>query len=105
MRLEDIYELYLMMLEPFEIDPKELDEFKEPPREEIKEIPFPQVEPYPVVQELKEGDVIEIAPSDDGLPLLFVVGEINEKAGEATLFPLSQFVAVSYTHLTLPTKA
>ena len=95
MRLEDIYELYLMMLEPFEIDPKELEEFKEPPKEEIKEIPFPQVEPYPVVQELKEGDVIEIAPSDDGLPLLFVVGEINDKAGEATLFPLSQFVELA----------
>ena len=95
MRLEDIYELYLTMLEPLEIDPKELENFEEPLEGEIKTLPIPKVEPYPVVEELREGQVIEIAPSDDGLPYLFLVGEINERAGEATLFPLSQFVELA----------
>lgn len=96
MRLEDIYQLYEMMLEKVEeIDPKELETVdagvdEEIPKEET--FSFPEVEPYPVVERLEEGDVIEIAPSDDGLPYLLLVGEINPKAGEATLFPLSQFI-------------
>ena len=98
MRLEDIYRLYLMMLEPVEIDPREVEEVDETLEGEEKLITLPQVEPYPLVENLQEGQVIELAPSNDGLPLLFLVGEINREAGEAVLFPLSEFIELSTPH-------
>lgn len=100
MRLEDIYRLYLMMLEPVEIDPREVESFEEEEsiKGEEKLISLPQVEPYPLVENLQEGQVIELAPSNDGLPLLFLVGEINREAGEAVLFPLSEFIELSTPH-------
>lgn len=98
MRLEDIYRLYLVMLEPVEIEPQEVEGFLQTLEGEEEATTIPQVEPYPIVESLQEGQVIELVPSNDGLPLLFVVGEINSEAGEAVLIPLSEFIELATPH-------
>ena len=95
MRLEDIYRLYLLMLEP---ESEELWEENNELQEGEEKTYLPSEEPYPIAETFQEGDVIELFPSNDGLPMLFAVGEINPAAGEALLVPLSSFIELATPH-------
>jgi hypothetical protein len=96
-RLEELFELYKLMKEPLEDIPLE-DIFVETNLEgkEKVNIPKEKIEKelnkdFKIPEKPEVGDVIEITPSIDGLPLLFVVWDINQDAGEVRLVPLSEF--------------
>ncbi len=96
-RLEELFELYKLMKEPFEELAFE-DIWLETNLEKQEKINLPKEKieenlsrEFEMAEKPQEGDVIEIVPSIDGLPLLFVVWDINPNAGEVRLVPLSEF--------------
>ncbi|MEO2153648.1 MAG: hypothetical protein ABGX24_04435 [Aquificota bacterium] len=96
-RLEELFELYKLMKEPFEelaIEDFLLETNLE--KQEKINLPKDKIEEnlsreFEMAEKPQEGDVIEIVPSIDGLPLLFVVWDINPEVGEVRLVPLSEF--------------
>jgi hypothetical protein len=96
-RLEELFELYKLMKEPFEELAFE-DFWLETNLEKQEKINLPKEKieenlsrEFEMAEKPQEGDVIEIVPSIDGLPLLFVVWDINPEVGEVRLVPLSEF--------------
>ena len=96
-RLEELFELYKLMKEPLEDIPLE-DIFLETNLEGKEKVNLPKEKienelnkDFEIPEKPEVGDVIEITPSIDGLPLLFVVWDINPNAGEVRLVPLSEF--------------
>ena len=67
-----------------------------------KDVPFPKSLPHFQPQQLSVHSLCTVVPTRN-----FLVGapSVDDPAGMSQLFCLTTAVAVSYTHLTLPTKA
>jgi hypothetical protein len=101
MRLNELFQIYLLKREVWDNDDILTDlelskssggkqEPVEIPQKVLELINQPTKE-FPIEETPREGDVIEIVPSVDGLPLLFVVWDIDDELGDIRLVPLSEF--------------
>jgi len=96
MHLKDLFEIYLLKREVWEGE--KLNKSENIPSEnmgkktqKLLEILNKPIEAFTTVEVPNEGDVIEIVPSVDGLPLLFIVWDVDYELGEVRLVPLTEF--------------
>jgi len=94
MKLIELYELYkLKKAVPTEQEINEI--FKDLTAEDLKKpvVEFPQNPPLATIPiELKEGDVIEIFPSVDGLEMYFLVWGVFSEENTIRFMLLSEFI-------------